>query len=544
MSITMKSIKSAVFAGLWLGFMVTNAVADDKKPAVSSAAVKSTPAKAAPAPAKPASAPAKASAPTKSAGTATTTPHAGTTTGGGTTTTRTTTGGATATPRTTTGGGTTTTRTTTGGGTTTTRTTPGGGTTTTRTTPGGGSAGPGRPNIQQRPVPIGHTVTPMPGGGSRMVGPNGQFRGASRNGLEVRRPMNGGGRVFVHDRPGGVRIYGEHGRPGYYRHAYLYGGRSYYRRGYYINGGFRYTYYHPYMYNGIEIEIYSPARYYPVAYYGWAYHPWGVSVSYNWGFAGSPWYGYYGGYFAPQPAYISTSAWLADYMVAKSLQDEYAARLANNTQMQPLAQGGQPGLTPEVQAQITAEVQRQIAIATGEAQANAAGQQKQSNGIGDMMVDGISHVFVVANNLDLTNAANQGCSVSPGDVLQLIPAGPGATMAGATVLASKPGDCAKASYVNVAFADLQEMQNQMRATIDQGLQVIRDKKVAGLPQIPAAAAAEPVQVGFADPNVVQGPPEQSMAAELAAQAKEADALEAEATAQSRTAVAGTGGNLR
>ena len=74
--------------------------------------------------------------------------------------------------------------------------------------------------------------------------------------------------------------------------------------------------------------MYTPAFYYPPAYYGWAYNPWVVPVVYPvaaWGWGAAPWYGYYGAYFAPYPVYPSAAYWLADYLVAASLANAYAA---------------------------------------------------------------------------------------------------------------------------------------------------------------------------------------------------------------------------
>ena len=75
------------------------------------------------------------------------------------------------------------------------------------------------------------------------------------------------------------------------------------RRTYVVNGRSYAAVYRGYPYRGVVYYGYVPAYYYGPAYYGWAYDPWGAPVAYGWGWGVEPWYGYYGGYFAPYPAY-------------------------------------------------------------------------------------------------------------------------------------------------------------------------------------------------------------------------------------------------
>src|ERR1035438_2196402 len=87
------------------------------------------------------------------------------------------------------------------------------------------------------------------------------------------------------------------------------------------------------------------------------------------------------------------------------------------------------------------------------------------------------------------------------------------------VLANKGNDCPKGSTVTVGLADLQEMQNHMRATIDQGLGELHSKQgKGGLPALPAAAAKPPVATEFA---AIAPPPDPNDEAELAHEAARA-----------------------
>jgi hypothetical protein len=128
------------------------------------------------------------------------------------------------------------------------------------------------------------------------------------------------------------------------------------------------------------------------------------------------------------------------------------------------------------------------------------------------------------------DADGNECALSEGDAVQLtgqIPAdAQGATLA---VLASKGGrECPKGDLVAVALTDLQDMQNHMRETIDQGLRELHDKQgQGGLPAAPAAAKGAPVESAMAS-SAPPPPPENEVKAELNQQSQEADRAEAEA----------------
>jgi hypothetical protein len=95
-------------------------------------------------------------------------------------------------------------------------------------------------------------------------------------------------------------------------------------------------------------------------------------------------------------------------------------------------------------------------------------------------------------------------------------------------MASKGQDCSKGTAVQVEVADLQEMQNHMRETLDQGLADLQKKQgTGGIPAAPSSALAAPQQTAYAtnapapDPNVQT---------ELSAQTKEAEQAEQEVLA--------------
>jgi hypothetical protein len=407
----------------------------------------------------------------------------------------------------------------------------------------GGVAGVHNGNLAHA-GPAGSHDRVSPNGNAMRVRANGRpsdFHDA-RRGMDVHNNLGGGRRVMM-ERPDHSRLYYERGRPGYIAHPYMFHGHEYARRTYYYNGRAYDRFYNHYAYRGVYLDVYAPVHYYGVGFYGWAYNPWAVPVAYAWGFRAAPWYGYYGAYFTPYPVYATPSLWLTDYLISQSLQASYEARMAAQAQADAVAGAAPPApLTPETKAMIADEVRRQVALENAEAQANA--QQKEvdasSSSIARILGDGQPHVFVAGKEIDLTDQNGQECAVTDGDVLQLkTPPPPDATTASLVVLSSKGGvECRNMSSVSVSFEDLQDMQNHMRETVDQGLQELQAKQGKdGLPPAPASALTPPTTAAIAE-NAP--PPDPAGAKDLAAQAQEADKAEQEVQADVAGGAAGGG----
>lgn len=338
-----------------------------------------------------------------------------------------------------------------------------------------------------------------------------------------------GSRTIVRTRPGGVTVVSNRYGHGYIGHRYAYRGVDYERRTYYYNGRVYGRFYRPYTYWGVPLDVYAPGLYYSPAFYGWAYNPWAAPIAYPWGWAGNPWYGYYGVYFTPYAAYASPALWLTDYYVAQTLQAAYAERAAElaNAQLQAPAP-----IAPEVKDAIAQEVRRQIALENVEAAAGAqATPDPGSSGIARLLTDNTTHVFVVSAALDLPLNAGGTCGVTEGDVLQLNPGTPpNSPAANMVVLASKGQDCVRGASVQVGIADLQDIQNHMRETIDQGLGDLRAKQgQSGIPAAPRAAVTPAVQTGFA---AIAPPDDPNVKSELSETAKEGDQADQQALSES------------
>jgi hypothetical protein len=219
-------------------------------------------------------------------------------------------------------------------------------------------------------------------------------------------------------------------------------------------------------------------------------------------------------------------------MISLSLADAYQAQIdaANGITPPPFDAPPAP-LTPDIKQMISTEVQRQLAIEMAEApQATRdIDVDPASSGIVGMLGDNLPHVFVAGGDLDVIDARGQQCTLSPGDVVQLNPPNPplpsNAIEATVVVLASKPQECVSGTSVLMQLADLQDMQNHMRETIDQGLGDLRTNSERGLlPAMPVAARVSPTTAGFA---ASAPPPDPAAGAEIAQQTREADQAERE-----------------
>lgn len=326
--------------------------------------------------------------------------------------------------------------------------------------------------------------------------------------LDIRHSLNGG-RTIVTRRADKTVLVGTGRESGYLERTVTTGNQTLIHRTY-VSGRATYTrVFTPYSYHGIALEHFVPAVYYAPAFYGWAYYPWATPAAYNWGWMGNPWYRFYSPYFSPYAVYPSGYAWLTDYFLAGTLRDAY------QQQMQPPADDGNgtgvssegpptddavaaqtwTPITPELKTAIADEVQHQLAYE------NAASSGTAPGNVGDLpSALKPNSVFVVASALDVAIADQQTCALSPGDVLQLAATPPDdSPLADLKVGSSNRGDCLAGGEVSVSLQDLQDMQNNMRAQLNAGLQELRIRQgSAGLPAAPPSALAETPQPATAD----------------------------------------------
>ena len=345
------------------------------------------------------------------------------------------------------------------------------------------------------------------------------------NGTTVYHPPNAPRRIEV-VRPGGRLVVASAPGHGYVQRSVVINNTTIIKRTYMYNGVPQAMIYRPRVFNGITLAVYTPVRYYRPTFYAYAYNPWARPISYGWGWGGSPWYGYYGGYFTPYPMYASPSLWLTDYLLAATLESAYQERMAARSASGNIYQdgGGQSvPMTPEVKQAIADEVRRQIDLERAQGQTAGAGGGQDAN----IFADNVPHVFVVRSTLMVNSNAGE-CPIAEGDVLRMNgPPPPNADSADLIVLSSRGRDCRRGSTVSVALQDLQEMHNQMLATIDRGMGDLQSKQgQGGLPALPQGTA------GTIDTPFAQGSqPDANVATDLTSASQEADRAEQQAVSQ-------------
>jgi len=341
------------------------------------------------------------------------------------------------------------------------------------------------------------------GGQSASFHANGRVSAVHTPNLDIRHGLNGG-RTVVTQRPDKTVLVGTGAKTGYLERTGVAGDRTFIHRTYVSERATYTRVFTTYSYHGMALEHFVPAFYYAPEFYGWAYYPWGAPIPYAWAWTGDPWYGFYSPYFSPYAVYPSGNAWLTDYFLARTLQDAYQQQMSmayvgNDADTPPAEDAGPPPegtvaaetwspITPELKAAIADEVQHQLAYE------NAAASGTLPANVGELpSALKPNHVFVVANSLDVTTTDEQTCALSPGDVLRLTAAPPDdSPVADLRVASSKRADCPAGVQVSVSLQDLQDMQNNMRAQLDAGLQELRTRQGnGGLPAAPQSAVAPP-----------------------------------------------------
>ena len=341
------------------------------------------------------------------------------------------------------------------------------------------------------------------------------------NGTVVYHPPNAPRRVEV-VRPGGRVVVASAPGHGYVQRPVVIRNTTIIKRTYVYNGVPTARIFRPRIYNGVSLVVYTPVRYYRPAFYVYAFNPWPRPIVFGWGWAGSPWYGYYGGYFTPYPVYASPSLWLTDYYIAATLQSAYEERMAARAAAaNSYADSGlQAPITPEVKQAIADEVRRQIE--QERMQGQSAGMNAPDPNI---FSDNASHVFVANTPLVVYSSGGGECTIGEGDVVQMNGAPPpNSPSADVIVLSSRGQDCRKGSTVSVGLQDLQEMHNQMLATIDRGMGDLQAKQgQGGLPPLPQGSAGT-----IDSPYAQEAQPDSNVTSELSAVTQEADRAEQQA----------------
>jgi hypothetical protein len=168
----------------------------------------------------------------------------------------------------------------------------------------------------------------------------------------------------------------------------------------------------------------------------------------------------------------SLSMWQRFINYIRDLMGSTPTETASSSPATATATGAAP-ITDDVKNKVADEVQAQVAEEAHEADGNARSLDPKpgAGGVVEELARPAQHVFVAASDLDLVDDNGRRCMISEGDVVQILSgADADSGTAPGIVLSSKGGaECAQSAKVDIAISDLQEMQNHMRAAIDQGL---------------------------------------------------------------------------
>ena len=354
--------------------------------------------------------------------------------------------------------------------------------------------------------------------------PDGRVGTIHKEGMTIQHGAGNSRRIIVERKDHTVIVTNRSGH-GYIQKPFAYRGHEMVTRTYYLKGQAYNRFYRPYSYHGMMLNSYVPTRYYHSGFYGYFNRPWGAPVYYQWGWAGSPWYGYYRGYFSPYPYYSSPSLWLTDYIISARLAEEYADR-----------PGGAPMygavmLSPSVKQYVANEVQYQLDLERMEADAVSRNEMPDPNaGFPRILSDSRPHVFVVSFSIDVTTTSGQGCPIGRGDIIRLPGPPPGnANSAYMQVMASKPGSCPAGSTVMVALNDLQDIYNHMRESLSLGIDELRARAGQnGVPPLPPGTNMVAQNASFVSSAP---PPDPQVANELQQEVRAADQVEQQVTAE-------------
>ncbi len=373
----------------------------------------------------------------------------------------------------------------------------------------------------------------------------------TRGGAEISHGPHGERRVVgerVNARGEHYRVVNYGGHRGYVEHGYMRGGHPYMRRTY-MYGGRRYAYaYRGAYYRGVAYYGWAPPYYYPPAYYGWVGTPWGAPVVYGWGWGAAPWYGFYGGYFAPAPVYPYAALWLTDYLIAENLRLAYEASQQADPNAYKLpdyapymvasgatadgvtsfgsgmefnADAAAAAMPADVKQLVADDLKLQI-----EEEKAAASSQSADSGTDQVpaALDPKHSVFVVSATIDAP-VEGDTCSLTPGDVVQRLENEPGDDKAvKVKVLSAKSQDCGIGSMPRVQVTDLQDMHNDFREKLSTGMDTLA-KGGNGLPKAPDATHK-------INPDG-QAQPDLNADSDLNAQQADADAADKEVQAASQ-----------
>jgi len=339
-------------------------------------------------------------------------------------------------------------------------------------------------------------------------------------------------------------------RSGYVERKIVVNNRTYTQRTVVLNGRVYTHTYASYVVGGVVLHHFVTPVFFAPGFYGWAFYPWHAPVIYRWAWFGAPWYVGPNPYFVAYPTYPGAAYWLTDYYLGQTLSagaEEDADSLTDGDGADMSADASSDSgddsdatemlravkntaITPEIKAAIAEEVKQQIAY---DNTAASDGNADAIHGELPSALRSVGHVFVVSESLDVTTSDQRSCGLQAGDILRLAttPAD-GTGIVELRVASSKKMDCPAGVQVTVSLQDLQDMQDNFREQIEQGLGVLQATQGQnGLPAAPADAVQIPPRPSLTEADKTAGALSGTEALRLLeTQEQEANALESEVTA--------------
>ncbi len=323
-----------------------------------------------------------------------------------------------------------------------------------------------------------------------------------------------GQRVMTVRRPDGTSVTRTGAHSGYVAREVARNGQRYSERTYlsYLSGNKLVRQNYLWMsYGGQRFWEYLPRHRYSPAFYEWLrkHRRWPVTFRRRW--PGGPWLAYYQFYFVPAGEYDGVADWLADFVLGETLEDGYEMEQPDanaDPASTDEANGGGQGIGEELKGQIADQVQQELdadetSVPVNEAMTAVAHLSLEMQAGHIFIVDKPMSVGSLASSVGVVRlaSADDNCTLSPGDVIRATK--PMETVRGVTVsvdgnedsvtpaelevVASQPGDCEPGRTIRLPLSALEEMENAMRARLDDGLDALAQQK--GLEGLPAASVA-------------------------------------------------------
>jgi len=223
-------------------------------------------------------------------------------------------------------------------------------------------------------------------------------------------------------------------------------------------------------------------------------------------------------------------------MIAASLQASYEAqasvgwlgpdhqdRLLVASLVAPPVPDAQVKMSPDVKNAISEEVKATIATEQGDAakaktSSGGAGGSQETRKEAPPALDPKFRIFLVSSDMSLVAGDDEECPLSQGDVIQRTtdpPDNDGNVTV--KVVASAKKDCANGKEGPMAVEDLEEMYNQFREQLNNGMgELARKQGTGGLPKSPdTATTAGDVPAPAADKSAAKSLEGQQTAADQA-----------------------------